>query len=164
MAKTKLTAGSEIDFLTKDELDEVFKRYLSGFLRPPQTVRPTFGILLDSSGESTTAGALAGPADLFEVPAGYLLRLHRAGFWPDGYTLGAPYTSVTGYLNICRNRVAEDGIPLTSPGLPQIWTAGTADGIEYRNGEVVQVQIVDGPPSASVRCALQGTLEPVVTE
>lgn len=158
--KTQLRAGAEIDLLTADELKQLLDAYLSGFLRPPQTVRPAQSIPLDASGNTNQNAN----SRIYEVPAGYVFRLHRAEFGIDGYTYGAPYTSNTGYLEIHQNGIARDGLPLTAPGLPAVWSGGTADGIEYRNGERVAVKLVGGPASKALNVQLQGTLEPIVSQ
>jgi hypothetical protein len=161
VAKVKLSAGETLDVLTADELRQVLAEYASGFLRPAQTVRPAGGIQLDGSGNSP--GAL-GLRQIYEIDPGYVFRLHRAGFFPDGSTFGVPFVSAAGFLEIRRGGIAVDGRSFSSPGLPLVWSAGTADGIEYRNGDAVEIFVSGGPASVNLSVRLQGTLEPVVDQ
>lgn len=168
--KAQLRAGSEIDFLTAAELRETLKETLSGFLRPPQTERPEGAILLNASGHSVIGGE-AGPStvSVYSLPAGYRLRLHRAVFVPDGYTFGSPFTAAAGFLELRRNGLMQAGLgfagtSVLAPGLPAVLLAGSADGIEYLDGEDVQLYVSGGPASTSLSVRLQGTLQPIVRQ
>ena len=161
--KVALKPGAELDLLNQDELRSVVKETLSGWRRPPVTVRPTEGGLLDGSGN------LNGEANgirFYEVPVGYTFRLHRLTVLCDGYTFGVPYSSATGYLNIVHGSTnqIEDGIAFSSPGLPTVFSAGTADGIVFLNGEVVRIDVYGGPASRSIVLRGQGTLQPTDTD
>lgn len=168
--RAKLKSGAEIDFLTQDELHQTMQEMLSGFMRPPQTARPISSVPLNASGNSCrdnnaqtgTAAGLLFP--VFKVPLGYRFRLHRATFHPDGTTFGAPFTSTTGYLDIARGDLMQSGISFASPGLPYIWSAGTADGIDYQDGEEVQILVSGGPASKTLSVRMQGTLDPYVRQ
>jgi hypothetical protein len=168
--KVKLTSGAELDVLTQEEVRELLQEFASGYLRPPQTARPVGGIPLNASGNSCrsvaaqagTAAAL--PVDLYSVPIGYSFRLHRMTFKPDGFTFGVPFTNATGFIDINRGELMQDGISLNSPGMPVVWSAGTADGIFYDNGEHVFATISGGPASVNVSVRMQGTLQPIVRQ
>lgn len=168
--KAKLAHGTELEFITKDELREVLQEVASGWARPPQRARPVAAIGLNASGNSTAAnGDLAGTeaavvVNVFQIPVGYSFRLHRATFEPDGSTFGSPFTNAAGFLNIMRGGLLQDGISFGSPGLPLVWSAGTADAIDYTNGESVGILVSGGPASKSLAVRLQGTLEPIVRQ
>lgn len=158
--KVTLKPGVELDVLTQDELHETMTNLLSGFSRGPNTDRSNPAVELDASGNTFRGSTSGVPVPIFRVPAGYEFALHRLALKPDGYTFGVPYTSSTGYVEIQRNGVMEDGIPLTAPGLPRVFTAGTADAIVFNNNDRIDLLIVGGPASTAVQIALQGTLEP----
>lgn len=162
--KTRLRAGEEVDFLSPAELDRILTEHISGFLRAPETVRDEPAFQLNSSGNTARGGTATIALPIFRVPNGQVVRVHRLGFFPDGYTFGAPYTSATGYLEIHRNGVPVDGLPLSSPGFPFVWSAGTADALEYKDGEAIGILISGGPASAAVRVSLQGTIEPMISQ
>lgn len=160
--KTKLRAGEDIDFLTAAELDEVISRHLSGFLRPPQTERPRQTIALDASGNS---GQITEQNAIYQVPVGFTFHVHRIEVSADGYTLGAPYTNATGYLEVLQNGRWRDGFPFTGGySLPAVWSAGDEDAIEYRNGERVGIRVYGGPASGHIIVQVQGTLQPDVIQ
>lgn len=173
--KAKLQAGQEIDFLTAEELKQLLDEYLSGWSRPPQRIRGAQAIGLDGSGNSTISGGGEGPGPgggaltpaavtIFKVPVGYTFRLHRLGFFPDGITFGSPFVNAAGWVDILRAGERQDGISFATPGLPQIWSAGTADAIDYQNAENVDVLISGGPASKALKVRFQGTLEPVIRQ
>lgn len=163
--KATLRAGQEIDFVSPGELKGLLEEFKSGFARPPQTIHPDFAIQLDSSGNTSKAQESQG---VMRVQAGYVVRLHRIGFFPDGSTFGLPFTFAGGYIDILRAGVRVDGIsfdPTLNPaGLPQVGTWGTADAIEWRNGDTIGFKIVGGPASKPINIRCQGTLEPIVTQ
>lgn len=168
--RVKLQPGQELDFVTPDELRQILREVASGFLRPPQTIRPVEAIALNAAGNSIrangdkTASAAAVAVDLFECPVGYRFRLHRMTVKPDGFTFGAPFTNAAGFLDIEQGGLMRDGISFNTPGLPVVWSAGTADGIDYSNGDVVRVLVSGGPASTSLSIRMQGTLEPYVEQ
>lgn len=159
--KVKLHPGVELDLLTQNELAATLAQALSGFARGPLTVRATVDIPLDSNGNTSVGSTSPAPFSLFSVPSGYQFALHRLALKPDGYTFAAPYTSGDGYLEIQRVGRMVDGISLNSPGLPIVFTAGTADAVIFDNRESVDLLVVTGPASTSVQASLQGTLEPL---
>lgn len=165
MAKAQLRAGAEIDFLTADELQELLDRHFSGFLRPPQTVRVRDGFNLDSSGNSSRGGTQVA-IPIFEVPAGYTVRIHRIRIAPDGYTFGSPFTAAGGFWELQRAGEFEAGGSFVSGvgSLPAVQSWGTADAPSYSNGESVDVYVNAGPASKPLRVGLQGTLEPHVSQ
>jgi hypothetical protein len=168
--KVKLQAGQELEFVTPGELHQIMQEVLAGYLRPPQTVRPIGSVNLNASGNScrsqavNTGTAAAVAIDLYEIPVGYRFRLHRMVVKPDGFTFGVPFTNGAGFLDILRGDLMYDGISFASPGLPQIWSAGTADGIDYANGDVVRLLVSGGPPSVNLAIRMQGTLSPHVEQ
>src|SRR5581483_4856624 len=168
--RVKLQAGQELDFVTPDELRQILREVASGFLRPPQTVRPVAAIALNAGGNSVLpSGSAAGSAaavtvSLYEVPVGYRFRLHRMTIKPDGFTFGAPFTNAAGFIDIVQGELMRDGISFASPGLPAVWSAGTADGIDYSTGDYVRVSVSGGPPSTNLSIRMQGTLEPYVEQ
>ncbi len=163
MAKVPLKAGAEVDFLTRDELREEIDRFRSQFRGMAERKRVPSGLVLDSTGNTSVAGVLR-PLTVYTVELGFILRLHRVVFELAGYTLGVPYTKSTGYYEIRREGRYVDGKPLSAPGFPQVWTAGTADGIEYRSGEDVQIFVSTADAAlsgVSLRVELEGTLNPL---
>ncbi len=157
----RLSPGVELDVLNQAELHETLQNLLSGFSRGPATQRAANPLLLDGSGNTTVGSTSPAPVALFKVPAGAQFGLHRLAIKPDGYTFGTPYTHAEAYLEIQRNGLMMDGIPLTSPGLPRVFTAGSGDAIVYDNNETVDLLVVGGPASTPLQVVLQGTLEPL---
>lgn len=161
--KQRLVANAELDLLTADELRTLLQEYASGWLRPPQTIRPSGTIALDASGDSSPAvGGDANVGDaVYMVPAGLRFRLHRIGIFPDGVVFGTPFTAANGYVEIQRGDRAIDGFgfQVGSAGLPRVLTWGKDDAPEYAGNEKIGVLINAGPANTNVRVHLQGTLE-----
>ncbi len=166
MAKQTLHIGGrdvDIDLLSRDDLAAELDRFHATWRGLPERKRIPSGLLLDTSGNTSVGGTLT-PVKVYTVEVGFILRLHRIVFELAGYTLGSPYTKSGGYYEICREGRYVDGQPLSSPGFPQVWTAGTADGIEYRSGEDVQILVSTGDAGisgAALRVELEGTLNPL---
>lgn len=159
--KVQLKPGVELDVLTQAELHATLEQMFSGFARGPATDRATNPIPLDANGNSFIANVTPSPFAVFKVPSGYQFTLHRLALKSDGATFASPFTNSSGYVEIQRAGIMVDGIGLASPGLPMIFTAGSADGVVYDNNETVDVLIVGGPASEAVQAYLQGTLEPL---
>jgi hypothetical protein len=165
MQKT-LRVGEKLDleFLTQEELEEVLDERLSGYLRPPQPLKDTASVALDSSGNTTVAGVTRG-IPIYRVPAGYRAAIHRLAVIPEGaYTFGSPYTNAGAYLEIHNQGITEDGISLasTGPGIPQVWSAGVADAIYLDNLDVLSILISGGPASINVKINIRGTIRPLI--
>lgn len=168
-----LKAGAELDLLTADELQRIIEETLSGWNRPPQRMRPVAAIQLDASGNSVGgrqgpvgAGGVVSPSvvSLWDCPQGYSFRLHRMTLHPDGITFGAPFVNAAGFIEIIRGGLMQDGISFATPGLPLVWSAGTADAIDFTNGESVDVKVTGGPANTALSIRMQGTLEPIVRQ
>lgn len=167
--KAELRHGAEFEFVTPAELREVLQEIASGWARPPQRARPISSVPLNAGGNSTRASGDATSnagvtIPVYQIPAGYTFRLHRLTLHPDGFTFGSPYVNATGYVNIVRGNLVQDGISFASPGMPLVWSAGTADAIDFTNGEDVGLFISGGPASVTVSVRMQGTLEPIVRQ
>ena len=164
--KVKLSPNAELDLLTQEELDQsltaAIERFLSGHNRRPGTIREPVAVELDASGNTAIGPKSPIGVPLYKVPAGYRFALHRLSIKADGFTFAAPFTNAAGFLELQRSGLMVDGLPLTSPGLPLVFTTGTADSIVYDNNQTVDLLISGGPASTAVQLVLQGTLSPIV--
>lgn len=154
--KQTLSPNGELDILTADELDGVVRELLSGYLRPPQTMRIPYGDTLDDTG--------AAMIEVWTVPLGYMFNLHRLTVEADGYDPANPFINADGWIEIDRGAWMEDFVSLDDPGLPRIYTSGDDDAPYYTNGERIVLKVVGGPASTSLSGQIQGTLQPIASD
>lgn len=107
-------------------------------------------VLLDANGNGTV--------ELYIVPEGYELFLHRLYVNDNVSTFGAPTSSGGGYLSLVVDGQEEDGISLGSPGLPQVFTSSSSAALVLGPGERIEVKIHGATANRSVTCVARGRL------
>lgn len=156
--RTELRAGSTLETLTPDELEETLGRVLGERFpnrRGPQVERPRNGIACDANG--------AGVVTVYEVPAGMEFELRSVYITADGKTPAA--RAVAGYALLRRGvggvELDEYDFTVTGGGIPQRYKYG-ADAPYFHERESVAVQFVAVGANLNVLVAAQGILSPLV--
>jgi hypothetical protein len=149
VAKHRIAAGEELDVLNKDELREVIGDFVSAVEDGETELRTGESSKTDANGNVTIA--------VYAVPPGFSFRVTRLVVDADGFTLAAPFRNPAGAVVVQRSGEMVDGINLQN-GLPAISTDSKDTGTRWRNGEIVEVVLVNGPATNGVRVAIQGFL------
>lgn len=144
MAKQTITPGGSIDAVTGDELARLF----DAFLRSQAPARP---IRAMQEGKTDANGNVS--IDAYEVPPGMEFELSRVVIQADGFTPGVPFAAAGASWGEVRRSGTlidwfTDQANTVKLGLPNrlSWNQGANSRI--RNGEVVQVVILNNPGGA----------------
>jgi hypothetical protein len=149
--KATLTAGAVLDFITKDELRELALEFLERQAEEPsvQSIRGEESGVTDGTGACTIV--------VYTVPLGREFISNRVIVDADGYTPGAPFKNVAGYIDVLRSEERVDFINLAT-GIPAMSIDEDDTANRFRNGETVSIVIVGGPANTSVRAKVAGSL------
>lgn len=150
MAKVKLQAGAEVDILSAKEQAEITARKSAADARrSPLVLRDSGEVVTDASGDFD--------GELYRVPQGSRVLVHRLSLWDPTVTPAAPNS--TGWLAVYRN--GAEGAPIEfapEPGstnvLPVLFTA-TSDGPVLRGGELLWLHVVGTTPSIRIVYGLE---------
>jgi hypothetical protein len=149
VGKQKMIPGGEINALTPEEakalLENIFNREVRERVRAQATLKT------DATGAATI--------NVYTVDPGMEFRLSRVVIEADGFSFAVPFTNAAGSATIQREGQIQGGFNLAA-GLPNTYTAGSADSPRYRNGEKVSVVLVGGPAATNVNVRIEGDLYP----
>ncbi len=160
----ELRAGAQLDILTADELRTEFEGVLSGYLRQPYRVRIEAGGTTDDDGNVIVDECL-------QARPGFQCLVNAVVVLPAGYTFEIPYTATVGAVQLLR--APAPGSTLgdvlrgyafggTSGGsLPAVYTSGDDRAVDLLDQEVLQVQILEGPPDTTIMVRGHGTMIPL---
>lgn len=154
--KFTLKPGETIETLTPDELEGLLDRVAERFSQPldERVLNPT-SVILSAAG--------AGTLIAYEVPPGYDLRLDAIVLNAAGVTPAAPYTAAGAYVAVFSDESASPGSLIdfssTTTIFPSRFSWSSNEAPIVRSGQVVLVQVVNGPANGNVTARLQGVLE-----
>lgn len=148
--KVQLRAGAELDVLTPQELaaelDKLPER-LRGLQRPePRWYRIGASGATDGSGNALV--------EVFRIGQGQEFRAQRVMVEVDGHDAGTP--SGTGGFQLLRDDAVVD--VYTGGKLPGVLVSPDGAGARFRNGALLEVQILNGPVDAAVNVMVEGTV------
>lgn len=151
MAKHKIAAGEEIDVLNADEARQIVDDVVARVVRQADEIewRGEESAVTDANGNALIP--------VFVVPPGRIFRITRLVAAADGFTAAAPFRNPAGALQVLRGNTIVDFVNLEN-GLPALSTDSRDTGTRWRNGELVQVQLIGGPANTSVNVTAQGFL------
>jgi hypothetical protein len=149
VAKQKLIPGGELEVFTQEEatalLEGLFRREVRERVRAQATLKT------DATGAATI--------NVYTVDPGMEFRLCRVVIEADGFSFAQLFTNAAGSVTVQREGQIQGGFNLAA-GLPNTYTAGSADAPRYRNGEKVSVVLVGGPASTNINVRIEGDLYP----
>lgn len=151
--KFELRAGAELDLVTPEELRGELERVRRLQLElEPTHERGRAQQTSDANGEATI--------ELYRVPHGYTLSLHRVVVQADGYTTATPWTATDdASLEVLVERGGEVVAWAATPAIPSMPVDdGYHQAARFRNGERVVVHVVHGPTATRLYAAFSGFL------
>lgn len=144
--KQAVVPGGTIDAATTAEVAELVQALVR--VDVYERVRESATGDLDANGD--------GVVQCYKVPVGMEFRLCRVLVTAAGYSYAAMFTNAAGGVTIERNGdVIIDGYNLAA-GIPNAWSAGSGAAPRYKNGEMVTVRFVGGPPDTGVLVRIEG--------
>ena len=157
--KTRIVPGAEIETVTPLEASQLIAELLGAGGRPQVPLRAEQAGKTDAGGNATVYA--------YTVPPGMGFRLTRVLVQADGFTPGAPFTGAGAYLEIIRNDVMVDFLPLTvgsGGSLPSAWSESESDAPYYANGDAAGIRVNLGPATTGLLVRIQGELLAVAPE
>lgn len=157
--KQKITAGAELDLLTREELAATLEGIVSGYLRPTMPRRDEDGLVV-ASGADVTITLPPAPRGMEVIYTRVVLDAPGSAFTP-----GAPYNAPASYIGLYRDLELIDfvsNVAGAGGGIPYRWTFSTSNGIRLRDGEALSA-IVHVPPAVGTGLVLRadGYLSPI---
>lgn len=162
--KVKLVAGSEVDLVSPEELRTVLDEVVEKFRRSDsEHVRAELQAYTDGTGAVAIAA--------YQVPIGMKFRAARIVVSADGFSFAAKFTNAAGAVEVRRGDVngqLVDGVNLNpsaaagdqSVGIPWVEAYSSDNRPEFKNGEVIVVKTIAGPPNTNVQVLVEGDLYP----
>lgn len=144
-----LKPGEELDFLVREELQEVAEELLSGYLRPPDPIRPQNGEVTDASGDAVI--------ELYRVVTGYQALITRLVVEVSGYNPTS--TPPAGYAYLLRSNELIDFVDFAD-GVPAVGTWNESNAPRFYSTERVILQVYGAPADTAIVCRAQGFLLP----
>lgn len=159
--KQTLRPNAELDLLTQEELRSVVTEVISGYLRPPRSLRVPDGVDLDANGDGTVT--------CYTCEAGMRFTVTRMEFSADGYNgRETPWNPATlGGVDLYVDGQWRDGIQwgntsvATVGHLPAVYTESKDRAIVMEDGAVLTAIVENGPASVGFLVATCGWLEPL---
>lgn len=151
MARHKIAAGEEIDVLNATEAEDIIARAIAQM----QGQGGEGEIRAGEGGVTDANGNIVVP--VYVVPVGCSFRITRLVVDADGFTAAAPFRNPAGAVVVRRSGETVDFVNLQN-GLPALSTDSKDTGTRWRNGEIVELQLINGPANNTIRVAVQGFL------
>jgi len=159
--KTRLNAGSEIDILSQGELRDELERLLDLY----QQVAPESSVFdVETRLVADGAGAIAA-TEIFDIPLGYLLTVHRYHLNAPGVTPAAPLSGAAYWLMVFRNDPSLSNLfmffPVSGTVISPVVVTEGGDARILRGGTKIVVTGGGFPANQAIYMNLQCQLTPI---
>lgn len=148
----RLRAGELIDVLTRPELDDAFRQHEARTRawqheqeREVRWLRIPASGMTDANGNATL--------EVYRVGQGQEIRVQRIVVTADGYDAGTPHSG--GGIQLLRDGVIVD--VGTGGELPGTIVSPDGAGARFRNGALLEVEILKGPASSGVHVEVEAS-------